>query len=269
MTTRILIFFILLLGIWYLLKLFERRNIYFPTRGIEATPREIGLDYKDVFLKTDDGAIINGWFIPAHPARATILFCHGNGGNISHRLETISIFHRMGYSVFIFDYRGYGRSKGHISEEGTYRDAVTAYNYLIQRDDVESARVCIFGRSLGGPIAIDLATRVDKGILICESSFTSIMDMAKVAYGIRIPPRFLSYRYDALSKIKKVTIPKLVIHGRGDQMIPFEHGKRLFQAAKPPKQFYQTSGGHNDIYFDDEYWKRVTEFIERYLTVVP
>jgi hypothetical protein len=250
---------------WYLLKLFERRNIYFPIRGIEATPKDIGLDYEDIFLKTDDGARINGWHIPASSTSITILFCHGNGGNISHRLETISGFHRMGYSVFIFDYRGYGRSKGRISEEGTYRDALTAYNYITQGNDVESEKVCIFGRSLGGAIAIDLAARVDKGLLICESSFTSIMDMAKVAYGVRIPARFLSHRYDALSKIEKVTIPKLIIHGRSDQMIPFEHGKRLFRAAKPPKEFYEARGGHEDIYLEDEYWKRVSEFIGRYI----
>jgi len=265
MTTRILIFFILLLLIWYLLKLFERRNIYFPISRIEATPKDIGLDYEDVFFKTDDGAIINGWFIPALSGEITILFCHGNGGNISHRLDIIRIFNNLGYNVFIFDYRGYGRSKGRVSEEGTYRDALTAYNYIIRRNDVEGEKVCIFGRSLGGPIAIDLAARVNKGILICEGSFTSIMDMAKIAYGIRIPARLLSHRYDALSKIEKVTIPKLIIHGRSDWMIPIEHGKRLFQSAKPPKEFYEARGGHEDIYLDDEYWKKLSKFIERYI----
>ncbi|OYD16202.1 hypothetical protein CH333_04005 [candidate division WOR-3 bacterium JGI_Cruoil_03_44_89] len=263
---RIVILLIVLLLIWYLLKLFERKNIYFPTRRIEATPKDIGLDYEDVFLKTD-GARLNGWFIPAHSAGVTVLFCHGNGGNISHRLHTISMFHGMGYSIFIFDYRDYGRSKGRISEEGTYRDALTAYNYIIGRDDVDSENVCIFGRSLGAPIAIDLAARVNKGMLIYESSFTSTMDMAKVVYGVRIPARFLSYRYDALSKIEKVTIPKLIMHGRGDKMIPFEHGERLFRAAKPPKEFYEASAGHEDIYLNDEYWKRVGEFIERYQVV--
>ncbi len=250
-----------LLLIWLVFKLYERKNIYFPTKIVETTPEDIGIEYEDIFVKTEDGAIINGWFIPVSDPKATMLFCHGNGGNISHRLEIISIFHKLGYNVFIFDYRGYGRSRGWCSEKGTYRDAFAVYKYLIERGE----NVCIFGRSLGGAVAVDLATKVSKGVLICESSPTSIMDMAKVVYRFRIPAKLLSHRYDALSRIKNVTIPKLIIHGRNDEMVPFAQGELLFESAKEPKEFHQAKGSHNDIYLYEGYWEAIEGFIEKYI----
>lgn len=260
---RIIILVGALLFLWAFLKYFERKNVYFPTPTIEATPKDIGLDYEDVFFKTKDGVTLNGWFIPANKKHPVLLFCHGNGGNISHRLESIAAFHKIGLNVFIFDYRGYGRSSGKVSEKGTYLDAIAAHNYIMSREDV--GNIIVFGRSLGGPIAIDLATKVKLSALICESSFTSIMDMAKEIFKVRIPARFLSYKYDALSKIKDVEPPKLIIHSENDEIIPFEHSKRLFEASKPPKEFYKLRGNHNQGFLiaGDEYLETIKTFIAK------
>lgn len=267
MVARILIPIATVLFIWVFLKYFERKNIYFPTKIIEITPEDVGLKYEDVFFKTEDGVTLNGWFIPAKKSELTLLFCHGNGGNISHRLESIKSFHNIGLNVFIFDYREYGRSNGRVSEEGTYLDALAAYNYLLSREDVNRDGIIVFGRSLGGNVAIDLATKVEVSALICEGTFTSIMDMTKDIYKVRIPARFLSHRYDALTRIKEVDAPKLIIHSRDDEMIGFEHGKRLFEATKEPKEFYKLRGGHNEAFLiaGEEYPERIKSFIEKYL----
>ncbi len=217
----IVVLLLLILFVWYLLKLYERRNVYFPTRTIFATPKDIDLDYEDLYITTKDGVKINAWFIPANSGKITFLFCHGNGGNISHRTEIIRLLNYHGYNLLIFDYRGYGRSEGSPTEEGTHLDALATYNYLKEREDIVEEKICIFGRSLGGNIAIALAARLDKGVLISESGFTSVMEMAKQIYGVKIPSVFLSHRYDALSKIKEVKIPKLIMHGKNDRLIPF------------------------------------------------
>lgn len=261
----IVVILLLIIFVLYLLKLYERRNVYFPTKTIFATPKDIGLDYEDLYINTEDGVTINAWYIRASPRTITILFCHGNGGNLSHRLDIIRTFIDQGYNVLIFDYRGYGRSEGKPTEKGTYLDALAAYNYLKEREDIVEERICIFGRSLGGNIAIALAAGLDKGVLISESGFTSVMDMAKHVYGVRIPSVFLSHRYDALSTIKKVEIPKLIMHGKNDRLIPFELALKLFDAAEPPKEFYAGEGGHEDIYLESGYWRRIREFIEKYL----
>ena len=174
----IAIFFLL----WAFIKYFERKNVYFPTREIEGVPEDIGLKYQDIYFETKDGIKLNGWFVPAEDATGTVLFCHGNGGNISHRLGSINVFHQLKFNVFIFDYRGYGRSKGRVSEKGTYRDALAAHQYITSRQDVDKENIIIFGRSLGGAIAIDVAGKIRARALIVESTFTSIKDIGKEIY---------------------------------------------------------------------------------------
>ncbi len=261
MGTRILIAMAVVLFLPVLVKYFERKSIYFPTREIEITPGDFGLDYEDITFRTQDGVELNGWFIPAKPSKVCLLFCHGNGGNISHRLESIRMFHHIGLSVFIFDYRGYGRSRGVATERGTYLDALAAYQWLSKRGEP----IFIFGRSLGGTIAIDLATRVEVTGLICESSFTSVMDMAKDIYRFRPPDWSISNRYDALLRIGEVRVPVLFIHSREDKMVPFQHGQRLFEAAREPKEFYILRGGHNEgfLMMGDEYTTTIEKFIKK------
>lgn len=246
---------------------FERRNIFFPTKEIDYLPGEFGLNYEDVYFSTSDGLKLNGWFMPAKDPRATLLFCHGNAGNISHRLEVVELFNKLDLNVFIFDYRGYGKSPGRPSEKGTYLDALAAYNYLVSRKDVDKDRILAYGKSLGGAVAIELATKVEVCAAIVESTFTSTIDMGKEIYPF-LPLKFIvTMDYDAISKIGRIAAPKLIIHSKDDEVVPLYMGQRLFQAASEPKEFYQMHmGGHNEALFmaKDEFRKRIDEFLNKY-----
>ncbi|MBL7198047.1 MAG: alpha/beta hydrolase [Candidatus Omnitrophica bacterium] len=262
---RLILIFSILIFVY--LKYFERKGIYYPTKGIEFTPTHIGLKYEDVFFNTDDGLKLNGWFIPAENPRATLLFCHGNAGNISHRIEIIEIFNKLELNVFIFDYRGYGRSQGSPSEEGLYRDAQAAYKYLLNRENIKKGAIVIYGKSIGANVAIDLASKVKPACLISESGFSSAYDMAKKLFPYLPIKWIITIKYDALTKIKNIPIPKLIIHSQDDEIIPFRLGKKLFDAAVQPKEFYQMRGGHNEAIFmaREEYGVKINNFLSRYL----
>ena len=166
------------IGLAVLLMVFQSRFIYFPERAIYANPDEIGLSYEAVSFEASDEVGLVGWFVPAEQSRGVVLFCHGNAGNISHRLESIQAFNRLGLDTFIFDYRGYGRSEGRTTERGTYRDAEAAWRYLVEGRQVDPSQMVIFGRSLGGTIAAWLVQERPPKALILESTFTSVPDMA-------------------------------------------------------------------------------------------
>lgn len=223
----------------------QDRLIYYPTRQIKGTPEAIGLPYEDVSFKTTDGITLHGWLIPAENSKGTILFFHGNAGNISHRLDSIAIFNRLGLSTFIFDYRGYGKSDGKPSEKGFYLDAEAAWNYLIQQEKVGSEKIILFGRSLGGNVAAWLAARQTPAGCILESVFTSAPDLAAELFPL-FPARLLCRsQYDALGAIQKIRSPVLIVHSPDDDIIPFSHGQRLYKAANEPKSFLTINGDHN------------------------
>lgn len=238
---------ILIVALWWALRAFERTNIYIPSRTLEAKPTDIGLQYEDVELITEDGVSLHAWFVRSDRPIATLVFCHGNAGNISHRLDSIRLFHELNLNVLIFDYRGYGRSDGRPSEEGTYRDAQAAYAYAKST----GGPVVIFGRSLGGAVAIDLASRAnDAAALIVESSFTSTVAVGKEIYPFLPISWMTTIRYDSISKIPRVRCPVLVIHSPDDDIIPYHHGRELFNAAPEPKCFLDISGDHNTGFTD-------------------
>jgi fermentation-respiration switch protein FrsA (DUF1100 family) len=223
----------------------QKRMVYFPVKEISITPLDIGLAFEDVSLTTEDGTAISAWFIPADNERGVLLFCHGNAGNISHRLDSIRIFHDLGLSVLIFDYRGYGNSKGSSTEKGTYADAEAAWNYLTRERQYSPGRIILFGRSLGGSVASMLATRYRPAALIVESGFTSVPDLGKKLYPF-LPVRLLSrYDYNTLMNVQRTDVPKLFIHSPDDEIIPYEHGRKLFEAAAGPREFLQIRGDHN------------------------
>ncbi|MEW6097039.1 MAG: alpha/beta hydrolase [bacterium] len=248
-------------------KHFERRSIYFPSHDMDVNPGMIGLAYEDIYFETEDRIKLNAWYIPAKNPIATLLFCHGNAGNISHRLESIRVFNELNLNVFIFDYRGYGKSKGRISEEGSYCDAKAAYYYILSHIEQDKNKIVLFGKSLGAAVAIDLASKVDAKALISESGFTSVIKIGQEVYPFLPVKWFCTIKYDSLSKIKTIHIPKLIIHSKNDEMIPFHHGKELFDAAHEPKEFYILTGLHNDSFFVDEagYKQRIKDFLEKYL----
>ena len=217
-----------------------------PSRSVERSPSAVGLAYEPVDLLTSDNIHLDGWFIPAPENRGVILFCHGNAGNISHRLDSLLLFHRMGFSTLIFDYRGYGRSQGRPSEAGTYLDVEAAWAYLTRERSIAPSRIILFGRSLGAAVAAHQAVIHPPGALIVESCFTSVPDMAAELYPF-LPVRWLSrLDYNVQEKLQRVSCPVLVVHSRDDEIIPFSHGRALYAAANEPKQFLELRGGHND-----------------------
>ncbi len=244
--TGIGLFIALYLGLTLLVFVFQGSFIFFPTRDMIATPAMVGLAYDEVRFETEDGVMLAGWFIPNERTADVVLFFHGNAGNISYRLESIEQFHRLGLSVFIIDYRGYGQSGGKISEPGSYLDAEAAWRYLVEERGVEPEQIIIFGRSLGGAIATWLAERYSPRALILESTFTSVPDMGARQFPF-LPVKLLArIRYNTENRLPQVSTPILIIHSPNDEIIPYSHGRRLFEVAPKPKEFLQISGGHNE-----------------------
>ena len=232
-----------------LVYIFQSKLIFFPDKNLIATPDYYGLKYEEVNFNTSDNLRLHGWYIPADSAKYTLLFCHGNAGNISHRLESIKQFHELGFNVFIFDYRGYGKSEGSMSEQGSYLDAQAAWEFLINEKNIDANSIIVFGRSLGAAIACQLATQQKSKALIMESAFLSVPDLAAQIYPF-LPVRWLSrFEYNNLDNIKKINCPLLIIHSRQDEIIPFSHGKKIFEGAKDPKQFLEIQGSHNDGFY--------------------
>jgi len=216
-----------------------------PGRELLAAPDTVGLDYEDITLETSDGVSVHGWFVPGDSSRV-LLYFHGNAGNISHRVYSVRDFHDLGLSVFIIDYRGYGKSAGKPSERGLYRDGQAAWQYLTEDRGIAHENIILFGRSLGGSVASWLAAREKPGALIVESSFTSVPDIARDVYPW-LPVRWLSrLRHSTRDEVAKATCPVLVVHSRDDEIIPFHHGETIYDAANEPKQFLEIRGGHND-----------------------
>lgn len=237
--------------------------VYFPDRKLAGTPANAGLAYEAVALVTEDGVRLSGWYIPAPNSRGTLLFNHGNAGNISHRLESIRQFHDLGLDVFIYDYRGYGESAGKPSEEGTYRDAEAAWRYVVETRREAPERLIYFGRSLGAAVASHLATRHPPRALIVESAFTSVPDFGAQVYPW-LPVRLLArLQYPTRQYLRLLHVPVLVIHSRNDEIIPFHNSEALYAAANEPKELLEIRGGHNDGFVVSG--KRYTEGIDAFL----
>lgn len=232
-------------GLFILVRYLETVGVFFPNRTLAVDPLGLRLPWEDVYFKTNDGVMLNGWFFKNPQARSTVLFAHGNAGNIGDRLVKIKFFYDLGLNVFIFDYRGYGKSEGKPSEAGVYSDAQSSYDCLRSRGDVDMKRVIFYGASLGGAVVIDLAMRQSPAVLVVESSITSARDMVHIFYPF-LPSFFLSLKLDSESKVRQLSIPKLFIHSLDDEVVPFGMGRKLFQAAGEPKEFLRVRGGHND-----------------------
>ncbi len=263
MTTFIAIALIALLLFNAVLFLRQPSMIFFPSAEIEATPQDWGLEYEDVNLTTVDGKQLHGWYIPHPDSNRVVLIFHGNAGNISHRGESVRIFHRMGLNVFIIDYRGYGKSQGKAGESGLYKDANAAWQYLTQDRNIDKDHIIIFGRSLGGAVATNLATEVQPAALILESTFSSVDEFAKLLFPIMSRVLVSRYHFNTLTKIKKINSPLLVLHSPADEMIPFYMGKDVFEAANQPKYFVTMKGDHNNGFMlsQPDYEQELKKFI--------
>ena len=222
--------------------------LYFPNIAREhaATPAMYGLPYEDVPVATEDGETLHAWWVPAENARGAVLLFHGNAGNISHRIEYARMFRTLGYGTLLVDYRGYGKSTGSPSEEGTYRDALASWRWLTGTRGLSGADIVVFGESLGGAVACWLAAREKVRALVLASTFTSVPDLGAEVYRF-LPVRLISrFKYNTQACLSDVNVPVLVVHSPRDDIVPYAHGKKLFAAAREPKEFLEIAGGHND-----------------------
>lgn len=232
------------------LRFIERKSLFYPEKEIACKPNDVGIPCKDVSFRSSDGNTLNGWLMVQPAAKYTILFAHGNAGNISHRIEKLKFFSELGCNVFIFDYRGYGRSQGRPSEKGFYLDIAAAYEYLVSQG-IARENIIGYGESLGGAVIIDLAVKNAMAALIIDSSFTSAKDMIKFIYPFLPYWAFVS-RFDSAYKIKTIGIPKLIIHSSNDEIVPFRLGRKLYDEAARPKEFLEIRGAHNSNFFESE-----------------
>lgn len=247
-----------------LMMFLEESFIFFPAPHPEGDWQPLGLDVEDAWFEAADGTKIHGWYVPHESPRAAVLFCHGNAGNISHRIETLQILHhRMGVSVLIFDYRGYGRSEGRPDEPGVLADARAARKWLARRENIDQTEIVLMGRSLGGAVAVDLAAQDGARALVLESSFTSICDVAAYYYPWLPIRAMMRTRFDSAGKIARYKGPLLQSHSKSDTIIPFRFGHRLFEAANEPKQFIAFEGiDHNDPQ-PAEYYRQLDKFLDK------
>ncbi len=256
-------------GVGLVLYFMQPTFLYSPVREVPYTPGELGLNFENVVFKSADGLLLSGWYIPADSSKPTLLFCHGNGGNMMHRLDSINILYNLGLNCFVFDYRGYGSSEGKISEEGTYLDVRAAYKWLTEEKKVSPDDIIIFGRSLGGSIAAQLASKVQAKALVVESAFTSYVDIGRKFYPYMPVRWFARFSYRTIDYVRDVRCPVMMIHSRNDEVVPFEFGLEIYEAANEPKEFVEIFGSHNDGFLVSgeiysKAWRKWLKFLKEY-----
>lgn len=244
------------------LYMLQPRMVFHPVKALQSTPAQWGMDFESVHFQTEDNKQLHGWYLPAANARKVLLFFHGNAGNISHRHETLAVFHALGMNVFIFDYRGYGNSQGQPSELGLYHDALAAWRYLTATRGIAAEDIVIAGRSLGAAVAANLASQVKAGGVILESTFSSIRDLSHemfpfIAY--ILVPRF---SFNTRQAVKSVTSPLLIVHSTEDEFFRIENSRRIYEAANPPKDILVINGSHNSGFLQsaEQYNRRLRKF---------
>ena len=257
-----------LVGATLFLVFSEKRLIYYPAAEVDVTPKALGLAFEEVEIDVEPGVKVQGWFIKAaqEPSAATVLFSHGNAGNIADRLDRVLRWRELGADFLLYDYRGYGRSTGSPDEEGTYRDGRAAYEYLTRSRHVDPRRLILMGESLGCAISIQLAIERRAAGLVIEAPFASIAHMANAIYPFLPLGSFIRTRYENVKKIPNLKMPLLVVQGTRDEVIPVAQGKMVFDAAPQPKQYLAIEGAHhNDVYVvgDEGYRRALSEFIAR------
>ena len=252
---------------------FEDSLIFFPTSypdgewDVESVAHGSGCVIEEGSYASEDGVRLHSWWcrrVESKQGGPVVLLFHGNAGNLSHRAELmLELANRVGADVVVAGYRGYGRSEGRPSEDGLYADARAAWRFVTVDRGVDPGRVVIFGKSLGGAVAVNLAAETDPAGLIVESSFTSIPEMAARHYPF-VPKFLIRTRMDSLAKIPSLRCPLLVIHSRADEVVPFELGRTLYEAAPEPKTFYEVEGaGHNETWLvgGQSYFEAIARFV--------
>ena len=250
-------------GVLASLYIWQDKLIFFPSKEIIETPKDYNLPYKDLYFSLDSQTKIHAWLIENPKAKSVIILCHGNAGNIANRLHLIYHIYQMNFSILIFDYPGFGKSTGKVNEESSYQAAQKSWDYLVEEKKVKSNHIIIWGRSIGGAIAAHLAKNKQAEALILESSFTSLLSIAKKQFPVFPIKQIARYSYDTSKIIAEIKIPTLIIHSKEDEIIPFTHGEELYKKANEPKQFLEIKGSHNEGWFISrkKYFKEIKEFI--------
>jgi len=246
-----------------LLFFFQNRFVFVPKRNIYNTPAAYKLAYDDLTLKTGDGNTVNAWYIPTNKAEYTILFCHGNAGNLGNRIESIDFFHRHGFNVMIFDYPGYGKSSGTPSDKNVIDSAEVAWKYLTEDRKTPENKIIVIGRSLGGAPASHLAAKYKPAMLCSEAAFISAKEVGRDIMPILPTSLLCRVNLPTGKNIAKANCPVLIIHSPDDEIIKYRHGKALFKLAPDPKEFHSLPGGHNDCWFIDQ--KKYANILKSFL----
>lgn len=254
----------------YLRHRFQQSRVFLPGRYPDGIwePQSFGLPARDVWFRSQDGTELHGWWIPHPKARGTFLYCHGNTGNIAHRIGLFRHLRRLRVHLLAFDYRGYGRSGGTPTETGLYQDVRAAFDHLTEKVGEPPTRIILFGHSLGGAVAVDCARDRPAAGLIVQASFTHVRDAARAMFPT-LPIHLAATRqFRNIDKVATIEIPKLFIHGDCDETVPVQLGRRLFEAAAEPKELYIVRrGGHNDLHLHGSvrYLRRIGRFRNRCL----
>ncbi len=255
-----------------LIRLFEERFIFFPDiAGGGVQPEDFGVRVEDVWLTTSDGVRLHAWWAPSEGAAFTVLLLHGNAGNLTHRVENIGFLQQLPANVLALDYRGFGRSQGRPSEEGVYRDAEAAYDYLVREADsdgrgVRPEQMVVLGQSLGTAVAVDLASKRPVGALVLEAGFPSARRVAQQAIPLPGVAYIIRTRFDSDRKLKGIRAPVLVAHCQQDSVMPYRLGEELFAAANEPKTFVSYPGACHEPLFianPNDYASKLREFLAR------
>lgn len=274
MDPKIIIFYCgIALWVWFIFRLAGRKlatsMLFHPIKECPNTPQKINLAYEDEYIITSDNKKIHGWFIPHSEAIATVLFLHGNAGNVGNRIDEISLFHHIKMNIFIIDYRGYGKSQGKPDEKGLYHDAEAAYDHLVNIKNIPAETIICFGRSLGGAVAIRLALNRKLGALIVGSTFTSLHNLIKKLFSPILATIFCffsPFKMNSIDLIKYITCPLLIVHGTKDELIPYSMAKDLYEQASNPKLLYPVENGtHQNTFIvgGKKYWYVIAEFIKK------
>ncbi len=246
----------------------QERRVFLPTRAVAHTPRDAGLPYEDVTIGTADGETLRGWLVRHSRPRGTVLFLHGNAGDIGDRVPTAALLQRQRVDVLLVDYRGYGRSSGRPSEEGTYCDAEAMWRYLTETRGVAPERIVVHGRSLGGAVAAWLAARTRPGGVILESTFTSLPDVAARLYPFLPVRRLMRVRYPLLEHLRGLRSPLLVVHSEDDRLVPFEHARAILEAAPVTRKRLVAIRGSHEWGFQESgaaYERAIAGFLDEVL----
>lgn len=255
------------LGIMLLIYAFQRQMVFHPTKSIYTTPGDLGINYEDVELETEDGLRLHGWFLPDNGVDRTILLFHGNAGNNADRVYFLDNLKKLNTNILIIDYRGYGRSEGTPDEQGIYADGRAAWTYLTEEREIDPSKIILFGRSLGGAVATKLATEYEPGALVLEATFTSGADLGADIYPWLPVRMMIKYDFSNAERIRNISVPVLIAHSRDDRVVPYHHSEKLFEIANEPKVFVEMQGPHG-AGFDDgrgHYLEKLKTFLDEYV----